>query len=91
GRSESCPSSPKACREKLRKDRLNDIAQAEKNELCDEKQRLNECTTFHAVFYYEPCYICSSSQVPDNKLVPIISYPGAAMWQFMSPVAADTW
>ncbi|RYR21243.1 hypothetical protein Ahy_B03g066531 [Arachis hypogaea] len=51
---------------------------------------INECTTFHTTSYYEPCYICSSSQVPDNKLVPIISCPGVAMWQFMSPIADDT-
>ncbi|KAE8679120.1 putative galacturonosyltransferase 12-like isoform X1 [Hibiscus syriacus] len=52
GRSESCnPSSTKACREKLRRDRLNDkppktdkaailVDAAEKHELRDEKQRL---------------------------------------------------
>jgi len=25
-----------------------------------------------------------------NKLVPVISYPGMAMWQFLPPTAVDT-
>lgn len=29
-------------------------------------------------------------QAAGNKMVPIISYPGVAMWQFMPPAAVDT-
>lgn len=32
----------------------------------------------------------AQGQAPGNKLVPIISYPGVAMWQFMPPAAVDT-
>ncbi|KAG9153822.1 hypothetical protein Leryth_005936 [Lithospermum erythrorhizon] len=30
------------------------------------------------------------AQAAGNKLVPVISYPGVAMWQFMPPAAVDT-
>lgn len=29
-------------------------------------------------------------QAPPGKLVPFISYPGVAMWQFMPPASVDT-
>ncbi|XP_057750448.1 transcription factor ILR3-like [Arachis stenosperma] len=157
GRSESCaPSSSKACREKLRRDRLNDkfvelgsilepgrppktdkaailidavrmVTQlrdeaqklkdsnmglqekikelkSEKNELRDEKQRLkaekekleqqlksmSAQPSFMAPPTGIPAAFAPQGQVPGNKLVPIISYPGVAMWQFMPPAAVDT-
>ncbi|KAK4484415.1 hypothetical protein RD792_007002 [Penstemon davidsonii] len=153
----SAPSSSKACREKQRRDRLNDkfvelgallepgrppktdksailvdavrmVTQlrgeaqklkdsnsnlqekikelkAEKNELRDEKQRLKaekekleqQLKTMNAP---QPSFLpgppaipaafAAQSQGVGNKLVPIISYPGVAMWQFMPPAAVDT-
>ncbi|KAL3850816.1 hypothetical protein ACJIZ3_012698 [Penstemon smallii] len=152
------PSSSKACREKQRRDRLNDkftelgailepgrplktdkaailvdairmVTQlrgetqklkdsnsnlqekikelkAEKNELRDEKQRLKvekekldqQLKTMNAPqpgFLQAPpaipaAFAAAQSQGVGNKLVPIISYPGMAMWQFMPPAAVDT-
>ncbi|KAL6538412.1 Transcription factor ilr3 [Orobanche gracilis] len=158
-RTESCaPSSSKACREKLRRDKLNDkfielgallepggplktdksailvdavrmVTQlrgeaqklkdsnsslqekikelkVEKNELRDEKQRLKaekenleqQLKTMSAprqAGYFPvppaiPAAFAGQSQAAGNKLVPIISYPGVAMWQFLPPVAVDT-
>ncbi|KAK3021973.1 hypothetical protein RJ639_045668 [Escallonia herrerae] len=156
-RSESCSaSSSKACREKLRRDRLNDkfielgailepgrppktdkaailvdairvVTQlrteaqklkdsnsdlqdkikelkAEKNELRDEKQRLksekekleqqlrsiNAQPGFLPPPPAIPAAYAAQGQAAGNKLVPIISYPGVAMWQFMPPAAVDT-
>ncbi|PSR95636.1 Transcription factor like [Actinidia chinensis var. chinensis] len=157
-RPESCgASSSKACREKLRRDKLNDkfielgsilepgrppktdkaailvdavrmVTQlrgeaqklkdsnsslqekikelkAEKIELRDEKQRLKaekekleqQLKTMNAP---QPGFLHSTPAIPaaftvqgqaaGNKLVPIISYPGVAMWQFMPPAAVDT-
>ncbi|XVF77653.1 hypothetical protein PTKIN_Ptkin14bG0064500 [Pterospermum kingtungense] len=150
-------SSSKACREKLRRDRLNDkfmelgsilepgrppktdkaailidavrmVTQlrgeaqklkesnsslqerikelkAEKNELRDEKQRLkaekekleqqlkamNTQPSFMAPAPAIPAaFAAAQGQAPGNKLVPFISYPGVAMWQFMPPAAVDT-
>ncbi|TKY48987.1 Transcription factor ILR3 [Spatholobus suberectus] len=155
GRSDSCTaSSSKACREKLRRDRLNDkfvelgsilepgrppktdkaailidavrmVTQmrdeaqklkdsntslqekikelkAEKNELRDEKQRLKaekeklelQVKSMNAQPAFLPPAIPAAfapqGQAPGNKLVPFISYPGVAMWQFMPPAAVDT-
>ncbi|KAJ8747503.1 hypothetical protein K2173_009240 [Erythroxylum novogranatense] len=157
GRSEaSSGSSSKACREKLRRDRLNEkfmelgsilepgrppktdkaailidavrmVTQlrgealklkdsnsglqekikelkAEKNELRDEKQRLksekekleqqlkaiNTQPSFMPPPPAIPATFTSQGQAPGNKLVPFISYPGVAMWQFMPPAAVDT-
>ncbi|RDX72117.1 Transcription factor ILR3 [Mucuna pruriens] len=157
-RSESCAvSSSKACREKLRRDRLNDkfvelgsilepgrptktdkaailidavrmVTQlrgeaqklkdnnqglqekikelkAEKNELRDEKQRLKaekekleqQLKSLNAQPSFMPppaaipaAYAAAQGQAHGNKLVPFISYPGVAMWQFMPPAAVDT-
>ncbi|GMJ10275.1 basic Helix-Loop-Helix 105, iaa-leucine resistant3 [Hibiscus trionum] len=158
-RSESCNvSSSKACREKLRRDRLNDKfmelgsilepgrppktdksailidavrmvnqlrgeaqklkdsnsslqervkeLKAEKNELRDEKQRLKaekekleqQVKAINAQpNFMRPAppaipaaYAAAPGQVPGNKLVPFIGYPGVAMWQFMPPAAVDT-
>ncbi|KAK4491972.1 hypothetical protein RD792_002756 [Penstemon davidsonii] len=158
-RTEPCaPSSSKACREKQRRDRLNDkfmelgailepgrplktdkaailvdairiVTQlrgeaqklkdsnlnlqekikelkAEKNELRDEKQRLKvekekldqQLKTMNVPqpgFLQAPpaipaAFAAAQSQGVGNKLVPIISYPGMAMWQFMPPAAVDT-
>ncbi|KAI3768926.1 hypothetical protein L6452_00022 [Arctium lappa] len=158
GRPESCSgTSSKACREKLRRDKLNDkfvelasilepgrppkidkaailvdavrmVTQlrreaqklkdsslelqekikelkAEKNELRDEKQRLKmekekleqQANTVNAA---QPSFMATPPTIPaaafargqavGNKLVPVISYPGMAMWQFMPPAAVDT-
>ncbi|KAH9651303.1 transcription factor ILR3 [Citrus sinensis] len=130
-RSESCgSSSSKACREKLRRDRLNDkfvelasilepgrppktdkaailidaVRMAEKNELRDEKQRLKaekekieqqlKAMSTQPSFLTPPPAIpaafAAQGQAPGNKLMPFISYPGVAMWQFMPPAAVDT-
>ncbi|KAK4420724.1 Transcription factor ILR3 [Sesamum alatum] len=155
-RTEPCvPSSSKACREKQRRDRLNDkfmelgallepgrppktdkaailvdavrmVTQlrgeaqklkdsnlnlqekikelkAEKNELRDEKQRLKaekekleqQLKTMNApqpgfLPPAIPAAFAAQNQGAGNKLVPIISYPGVAMWQFMPPAAVDT-
>nr|KYP53467.1 Transcription factor ILR3 [Cajanus cajan] len=131
-RSESCAaSSSKACREKLRRDRLNDkfvelgailepgrpiktdkaailidaVRMAEKNELRDEKQRLKaekekleqqlKSLNAQPSFMPPPAAIpaaafAAQGQAHGNKLVPFISYPGVAMWQFMPPAAVDT-
>ncbi|KAJ8534454.1 hypothetical protein K7X08_016182 [Anisodus acutangulus] len=154
-RTESCTSSSsKACREKLRREKLNDkfmelvallepgrppktdksvilvdavsaVTQlrgeaqklkdsnldlqekikelkVEKNELRDEKQRLKsekekleqQLKTMNAQPGFLPPAMpgafAALGQVAGNKLVPIISYPGVAMWQFMPPAAVDT-
>ncbi|XP_057472736.1 transcription factor ILR3-like [Actinidia eriantha] len=157
-RPESCgASSSKACREKLRRDKLNDkfielgsilepgrppktdkpsilvdavrmVTQlrgeaqklkdsnlslqekirelkAEKIELRDEKQRLKaekekleqQVKTMNGPqpgFLHPipgiPSAFAAQGQAAGNKLVPIISYPGVAMWQFMPPAAVDT-
>jgi len=157
-RPESCgPSSSKACREKLRRDRLNDKfielasilepgrppktdksailvdavrmvtrlrgesqklkdsnlslqdkikeLKAEKNELRDEKLRLKtekerleqQLKTMNAQPGFLPpppaipaAAFAAPGQAAGNKMVPIISYPGVAMWQFMPPAAVDT-
>uniref|UniRef100_M1BP00 Basic helix-loop-helix protein n=1 Tax=Solanum tuberosum TaxID=4113 RepID=M1BP00_SOLTU len=128
-RVESCaPTSSKACREKLRRDKLNDkfmelgallepgrppktdksailvdaVRMVEKTELRDEKQRLKaekekleqQLKTTSAQPSFLPPAIPSAfaahGQFPGSKLVPIMSYPGVAMWQFMPPAAVDT-
>lgn len=155
-RTESCASSSKACREKLRRDRLNDkfvelgsilepgrpaktdkaailvdavrmVTQlrgeaqklkdtnmglqekikelkVEKNELRDEKQRLkaekekleqqlksmNAQPSFLPTPTGLPAAFAAQGQAHGNKLVPFISYPGVAMWQFMPPASVDT-
>ncbi|KAK1360760.1 Transcription factor ILR3 [Heracleum sosnowskyi] len=162
-RSETCNgSSTKACREKMRRDKLNDKfmelgaildpgrpvktdkaailidatrmviqlrsesqklkdtntdlqqkvkeLKTEKNELREEKQRLkiekdrleNQLKTMTAqpsflhppsapipALYPQAPY-AAQAPVAGNKYVPIISYPGVAMWQFMPPASVDT-
>lgn len=161
-RSETCSgSSNKACREKMRRDKLNDkfmelgaildpgrpvktdkaailidaarmVTQlrsesqklkdtnidlqekvkelkTEKNELREEKQRLkvekdrleNQLKTMNAqpnflpppsaipAPYPHPPY-AAQAPVAGSKYVPVISYPGVAMWQFMPPASVDT-
>ncbi|KAL6553952.1 Transcription factor ilr3 [Orobanche minor] len=157
-RTEPCaPSRSKACREKQRRDRLNDkfmelgallldagrpsktdksailvdsvrmVTQlrgetqklkdsnlnlhdkikelkSEKNELRDEKQKLKaekerleqqlktmNCPQPHFLPAPPPAAaFAAQNQAAGNKLVPVISYPGVAMWQFMPPAAVDT-
>ncbi|CAN4104081.1 unnamed protein product [Withania somnifera] len=154
-RVESCaPTSSKACREKLRRDKLNDkfmelgallengrppktdksailvdavrmVTQlrneaqklkdsnlnlqekikelkVEKTELRDEKQRLKaekekleqqlKAKGVQPSFLPPamPAAFAAHGQLPGSKLVPIMSYPGMAMWQFMPPAAVDT-
>ncbi|XP_042948211.1 transcription factor ILR3-like isoform X2 [Carya illinoinensis] len=77
---------------------------AEKNELRDEKQRLKaekekleqQLKGMNAQPGYlpapppMPAAFAAQAQAPGSKLVPFISYPGVAMWQFMPPAAVDT-
>ncbi|KAK7846154.1 transcription factor ILR3 [Quercus suber] len=77
---------------------------AEKNELRDEKQRLkaekekleqqmkamNAQPSYLAPPPAIPAAYAAQGQAPGNKLLPIIGYPGVAMWQFMPPAAVDT-
>ncbi|THG02971.1 hypothetical protein TEA_018898 [Camellia sinensis var. sinensis] len=77
---------------------------AEKNELRDEKQRLKaekerleqQLKTMNAQPGFVPrppaipATYAAQGQPAGNKLVPIISYPGVAMWQFMPPASVDT-
>ncbi|CAI9088513.1 OLC1v1022852C1 [Oldenlandia corymbosa var. corymbosa] len=76
---------------------------AEKNELRDEKQRLKvekdkleqQLKTMNSQPSFMPppaipAPFAAQAQAPGNKLVPVISYPGVAMWQFMPPAAVDT-
>ncbi|KAM7504115.1 hypothetical protein LguiB_003019 [Lonicera macranthoides] len=79
---------------------------SEKNELRDEKQRLKaekekleqQLNTMNAQPAFMPphhaipasAYADAQGQPGGNKLVPVISYPGVAMWQFMPPSAVDT-
>ncbi|KAJ4801495.1 basic helix-loop-helix (bHLH) DNA-binding superfamily protein [Rhynchospora pubera] len=160
-RSESCsqPSS-KACREKLRRDRLNERflelgsvlepgktpkmdksaiindairmvtelrgeakklkdsneslqekikeLKAEKNELRDEKQRLKAekealeqqvkllsvtrppMPVIPAPAFAAPGPVAAAGAGPHKLMMPIISYPGFPMWQFMPPADVDT-
>nr|XP_043608832.1 transcription factor ILR3-like [Erigeron canadensis] len=162
GRADPCSgTSSKACREKLRRDKLNDkfvelasilepkrplkvdkaailvdavrmVTQlkneaqklkdsnsdlqekitelkSEKNELREEKQRLksekekleqqlNSMNTQPSFMAHPPAIpaaypaavSATQSQVTGSKLVPVFSYPGMAMWQFMPPADVDT-
>lgn len=78
--------------------------QTEKNELRDEKQRLktekerleqqlksmNAQPSFMPPPQALPAAFAAQGQAHGNKLVPFISYPGVAMWQFLPPAARDT-
>ncbi|TYI96554.1 hypothetical protein E1A91_D01G080900v1 [Gossypium mustelinum] len=79
---------------------------SEKNELRDEKQRLKaekerleqQLKAMNAQPSFMPpappaipaAFAAAPGQAPGNKLVPLIGYPGVAMWQFMPPAAVDT-
>ncbi|KAI7737697.1 hypothetical protein M8C21_011869 [Ambrosia artemisiifolia] len=81
---------------------------SEKNELRDEKQRLktekekleqqlntmNTQPSFLApppgIPAAYPAFAVPQGQAMGNKLVPVMSYPGMAMWPFMPPAAVDT-
>ncbi|KAG5551775.1 hypothetical protein RHGRI_010004 [Rhododendron griersonianum] len=78
---------------------------AEKNELRIEKQRLKEekekveqqvkAMTAQPGFLPHPSAAMpagygAQGQAADNKLMPFISYPGVAMWQFIPPSVRDT-
>ncbi|KAD5507673.1 hypothetical protein R6Q59_031539 [Mikania micrantha] len=74
----------------------------EKNELRDEKlmlktekekleQQVNSMNTQPSFMAAYPSAIpVTQGQAMGNKLVPVISYPGMAMWPFMPPAAVDT-
>lgn len=77
--------------------------QVEKNELRDEKQRLkadkekleqqvksmNTQPGFLTPPPAIPAAFAPQGQAPSNKLMPFISYPGVAMWQFVPPATMD--
>ncbi|XP_019183373.1 PREDICTED: transcription factor ILR3-like [Ipomoea nil] len=73
---------------------------AEKIELRDEKQRLKaekekleqQLKTMNAQPGFMPPAIPAAfaAQGQVSKLVPVISYPGVATWQFLPPAAVDT-
>ncbi|KAF5948774.1 hypothetical protein HYC85_014731 [Camellia sinensis] len=85
-------------------DKIKEL-KAEKNELRDEKQRLKvekerleqQLKTVNVQPGFMPPHpaipaaaFAAQGQAGGNKLVPIISYPGVAMWQFMPPASVDT-
>ncbi|CAH8363457.1 unnamed protein product [Eruca vesicaria subsp. sativa] len=85
-------------------DKIKEL-KTEKNELRDEKQRLKtekekleqQLKAMNAPpqpsFFPAPPMMPTAfaqGQAPGNKMVPIISYPGVAMWQFMPPASVDT-
>uniref|UniRef100_A0A5B7B1U4 Putative transcription factor ILR3-like isoform X2 n=1 Tax=Davidia involucrata TaxID=16924 RepID=A0A5B7B1U4_DAVIN len=77
---------------------------AEKNELRDEKQRLKtdkekleqqvKAMSAQPGFLPHPSAMpaafAAQGQAAGNKLLPFMSYPGVAMWQFMPPAVVDT-
>ncbi|XP_056858653.1 transcription factor ILR3 [Raphanus sativus] len=86
-------------------DKIKEL-KTEKNELRDEKQRLKtekekleqqlkamnapQPSFFPAPPMMPTAFASAQGQAPGNKMVPIISYPGVAMWQFMPPTSVDT-
>ncbi|KAF2616105.1 hypothetical protein F2Q70_00007998 [Brassica cretica] len=89
-------------------DKIKEL-KTEKNELRDEKQRLKtekekleqqlkavnappQPSFFPAPPMMPTAFASgpSQGQAPGNKMVPFISYPGVAMWQFMPPASLDT-
>nr|VDD32060.1 unnamed protein product [Brassica oleracea] len=87
-------------------DKIKEL-KTEKNELRDEKQRLKtekekleqQLKAMNAPpqpsFFPGPpmmptAFASAQGQAPGNKMVPVISYPGVAMWQFMPPASVDT-
>ncbi|XP_077243453.1 transcription factor ILR3-like isoform X2 [Tasmannia lanceolata] len=72
----------------------------EKNELRDEKQRLKaekeqleqqvKAMSVQPSFVPHPSAFAAQGQVPVNKAMPFIGYPGVAMWQFLPPTFVDT-
>ncbi|WZY75815.1 hypothetical protein YC2023_022199 [Brassica napus] len=88
-------------------DKIKEL-KTEKNELRDEKQRLKtekekleqQLKAMNAPrqpsFFPAPPMMptafasAAQGQAPGNKMVPFISYPGVAMWQFMPPASVDT-
>ncbi|EPS70109.1 hypothetical protein M569_04652 [Genlisea aurea] len=76
---------------------------AEKSELREEKQRLKvekENLEYKLKTMPQPNFMPAPAAIPaafaaqnqagGEKLVPVISYPGVAMWQFMPPATVDT-
>ncbi|KAJ0267100.1 Transcription factor ILR3 [Hirschfeldia incana] len=86
-------------------DKIKEL-KTEKNELRDEKQRLKtekekleqqlkamsapQPSFFPAPPMMPTAFASAQGQAPGNKMVPVISYPGVAMWQFMPPASVDT-
>ncbi|KAK4794666.1 hypothetical protein SAY86_012660 [Trapa natans] len=83
---------------KVEKNELRD----EKQRLKVEKEKLEQqlkTMNMQPSFFHDPpppaipaCAVIPHGQAPSsrNKLVPVISYPGMAMWQFMPPASMDT-
>ncbi|KAK4744314.1 hypothetical protein SAY87_010626 [Trapa incisa] len=83
---------------KVEKNELRD----EKQRLKVEKEKLEQqlkTMNMQPSFLHDPpppaipaCAVIPHGQAPSsrNKLVPVISYPGMAMWQFMPPASMDT-
>ena len=84
---------------------ISTFVQAEKNELRNEKQRLKtdkeKLEQQVKSMSVQPGYMPHPSAVPaaafgaqgqtaGDKLMPVIGYPGVAMWQFIPPAVRDT-
>ncbi|KAK9906155.1 hypothetical protein M0R45_002815 [Rubus argutus] len=98
----SSASSSKACREKLRRDRLNDKflelgsilepGRPPKTDKAALQEKIKELKAEKTELRDEKQRLKSEKEKPahGNKMVPFIGYPGVAMWQFMPPAAVDT-
>ncbi|KAL2342001.1 hypothetical protein Fmac_009941 [Flemingia macrophylla] len=81
---------------RILQDKINEL-KAEKNELRDEKQRLkaekDNIEQKLKALSSQPSYLPvfpAAGQVVGNKVVPLMDYPGVAMWQFLPSAAVDT-
>lgn len=66
------------------------MLKAEKEKLEQQLKSLNAQPSFMPPPAAIPAAFAAQGQAHGNKLVPFISYPGVAMWQFMPPAAVDT-
>lgn len=72
----------------LREEKLR--LKAEKDELENQLKTMNAQPSFLPPPHAIPAAYAAQGPVAGNKYVPIISYPGVAMWQFMPPASVDT-